>query len=336
MKEPPPYYVPVFTDACPQWIWEVVLVGYEAIPDYPVKSWREVRGWNDSLLMTESGGLAKIRPSDEYECLYKQMNIFPDIVFTLDFPTKMKRPQLKGDSLAKRMEEWKFPEPVKIRRVKKTVESAKIAMKMKPEIESLFEHEFELFGVIQGYDLNSIIYCTEEIYSLGYEFFGAGVVPTDPAFRGTTATSMLAIIRDIIGRKSWLHLLGVTDENILLRTKGLYDSFDSAYVSIQAKNAQLVHPDGTTSYIGRKIDERRKGSLKWFEFSPVHKEDYFILQEVNFVNYVTNLYRLGIITHGKEYHKKAEERVKKKIEERRRNNKAPFSTLESLDLGQIQ
>ena len=116
---------------------------------------------------------------------------------------------------------------------------------------------------------------------MGYRDYAFGVVTTSAGYRDVEPlTENLELVRKVIGKESWLHLLGVTDVNYLVKWKGLYDSFDSALCTITAKNALLLNEDGSTQKL-----------TKNHPLYPTKAEEYLRLQKINFTNYVKRRYK---------------------------------------------
>jgi len=284
-----PAFFPVYSGSSPEWKWESVLVMFEECPSSPNRHWRVEKGWDydNTVIMVESGGLARVKPKDQLECMKKQLRIFPDLTLTLDYPIKILRAD-KGRGGEQLLELVKMPEPQKMRRVQKTIESAKIAMKLKDELISQYEHYFEPVAVIQAYDTKSLIYATSEIYSLGYDFICSGGITTCSFMRKFVPTvRALKDIRDIVGKKVWIHMLGVTALDLLTRLEG-YNSFDSATASIEAKNAHLILPTWGTVTIGKNVGG---AGLKYHHLNPRNRDGYLKLQQINFENMVKRFER---------------------------------------------
>jgi len=299
---PKPYYTPVYTSGTPVWKHNFILVGFDTIPS----SGRFTKlpfDYDKTIIMVESGGYLSnesAKPLDQNECLIKQMRILPDLCFTLDFPIKAKA--AKG--VEERIAVKNLPEPVKRRAVERTIKNAKLAFELKDYIISQWEHEFEPVAIIQHYDHNSLVYASAELYSIGYEFFCAGGVATEASVRVMSEIyEILTTIRDVIGKECWIHLLGVSDVDIIKRVKNYIDSFDSSSLTMYAVYGGMMTEDGKSIGIGRKT--RSQGASKYVavkgqlsltgeiaDFGDRPKlgiedeKDLIKVQELNFQNYM--------------------------------------------------
>lgn len=315
---PKPYFLPVLAGSTPYWKHPSVLVSWDRLP--PVKQ-RLPYDYNKTLIMVESGGyLEDNKPSTQEECMMKQMRIHPDLCLVLDFPVKIKSVG-KGRELAERRRTFLLPESEKIKLIQKTIDSAKFAMEHKEKLEELWNHIFEPVAIIHSYDKKSLVWCTEELFSLGYEFFCIGGISTDVAARNVQdILSMLDIVRSIIGEGTWIHLLGITELRILKRvttnedqsnlssfmnsetndeddtkgfvellteTKDLVNSFDSASITWQAAYAKLILPDGSATSLGKG---RKALGERYADLYPRDASGYMKLQEINFSNFMEYLH----------------------------------------------
>lgn len=319
-----PYFLPCYTyRSTPIWDWATILMTFDCVPGKITHAIRKPWNPDKTLVIIESGGFAAVRPSGAEDCLKKQLRTFPDLCFTLDFPVKMKT-SIKGRgivrgrvcpycSLTLKKKEGVCPrcgskvsrvggktelvdltKPQKLRRIQQTINCAKEAMELRDEYRSMYEQQFDVMAVIQGYDLKSLVYCTAEMVSFGYDFFAFGIVTTDASARMKTPLTIIEgmhTVRDIIDKRAWLHLLGLTDVRWLLRLYGLYQSFDSATITIHSKNATMMMPDGSNVSLARNISDHGLSSAKHLQHKPVTLQDYLDLQRINFKNYITYLNR---------------------------------------------
>ena len=296
---PKPYFLPVLAGSTPYWKHPSILVAWSRIPLVRQKLPYD---YNKTLIIVESGGYLEEKPSTEEECLSKQMRIYPDLCFTLDFPVKVIARQ--KEKLEVRRSLYTLPESEKRKRVEMTIQNAKLAMEIKEKVQEIWNHVFEPMAVLHGYDKASLIHCTEELYSMGYEFFAMGTVPTDVGARHIPhIVSELELVRDIVGNKCFIHLLGITEVKVLKRVslssnqttlfgdddevsllkqaKNLIDSFDSATLTHMAVYAKLFTPDGKT------IDTKTNPNYK--HLYPTNRFEYQRLQELNFQNFIKYL-----------------------------------------------
>jgi hypothetical protein len=216
-----PLFTPVVDATVPQKIWdhEAILISYKK---NPIPDNRHVNR-KRQLIIVESGGFLTNAPKTPYECLMHQIRAFPDIVLTLDIPPK-------------RLQEKTGKEPTlqdKREAVRITNLNAKIALKLRERFIEEYDWNFELMGVIQSYDMRSMINSTYYLKDLDYGMYAFGSSPT----KGRTlidkelAIMYLKEIREIIGKEAWLHWLGVMSVGLLKEAKPYITSFDAASIT---------------------------------------------------------------------------------------------------------
>lgn len=328
--EPKPYFFPLYEEkSCPVFPSKCILLSFSntALNRLPSLD------YENCLIMIESGGLASVKPEDKYDCIKRQLRLKPDLVLSLDIPIKLSRqekgvkniitkcrvcgseikitklsasctniscnaiyPELVGLKDTKKFVQSNFEQ--KLSAVDTTIKNAKFLIEKRDEFVSSFDHNFEPVAVIQSFDTSSMIYCTEAMYSLGYNFFAFGGISVGSYLRRqilTTVIDSFVTIKDIIGKKSWLHALGITDIKVLKCIKNYIDSFDSAYISIQAKNAHLVRSNGRETKVATKGGVRSPEALLYDIYRKDRKGnltlDYKKLQLINFKNYTEKLKR---------------------------------------------
>jgi hypothetical protein len=281
-----PYFFPVYAGSTPAWKHPSILASYDIIP--PTRQ-KLPFNYEKTLLVVESGGYLETgKPESQKECIEKQMRIMPDLFLTLDIPTKIKGVG-RGRDLEERRKKFLMSEPEKKECVDETIRNAKIAMELKETVSELYNHPYEPMAVIQSYDKKSLVYCTEQLYSLGYEFYSFGGIPTDVSARNIPAIeSSVYLVRDIVGKGAWLHILGVADLDIIIRIKDAITSFDAASMTWYSTYASLIKPDGSAVRLGErgKITDSKHGHLY-----PKTTLGYLLLQEKNFENYLEFLHR---------------------------------------------
>jgi len=226
-----PYFFPLLKlPSTPVWKYPSILVAFDSIPKYMS---RLPLDYNATLIMVESGGYIPNPPSSPEECLQRQINVFPDLVLTLDYPVKKGR---GGD----------LPVKEKEKRVEKTIQNAKKAMELKNWVCGRYNRKFELVAVIQGYDIPSIRRCAMKMQSFGYEYYALGSVTTQASSRKLPEIKrVLGEVRDIIGKNAWLHILGVMDVNVLHPIKDYITSFDASTITQLATKGTGFREDGT-------------------------------------------------------------------------------------------
>ena len=79
--------------------------------------------------------------------------------------------------------------------------------------------------VIQGWDVDSYVYCARRLADLGASYFGLGSMIRRP--EGETV-KIIRRVRDIIGPDAHLHLFGVSSISKLAKVSRYVNSFDSA------------------------------------------------------------------------------------------------------------
>jgi queuine/archaeosine tRNA-ribosyltransferase len=293
-----PLFFPLFGSSTPFWPWKTIFVEFGYLPKTRQRDLRVHYKHGQTIVMVESGGLSVDHPHNQKQCLHLQSKVDPDLVLTLDYPVKPLKDH-KGycrncghiGSLYKFIDPYcpdcggeivkHIPLSMKKKRVEITVENAKLAMEWKPDFQNTYSWNFELVGVIQGFDRETTKWCAEQLHSFGYEFYAFG------AGKQKDTKERLGMVRDIIGQKSWLHLLGITEIDWLIELKGLYDSFDSATCTVEAKNARMI-----LSETGKSIDLRK--SKEYSYLVPEDNDGYLKLQMTNFRNYAGALNQKGI------------------------------------------
>lgn len=250
-----PYFFPLLSiKSTPIWKYPSVLVAFNSIPRYP---WRLSLNYDTTLIMVESGGYLTNSPSTPEICLDRQINVFPDLVLTLDYPVKKGR---GGD----------LPQKEKENRVDRTIRNARIAMELRDWEYERYNRELEPVAVIQGYDLQSIRRCAMEMQSFGYEYYALGSVTTQASSRKLPEIKrVLGEVRDIIEKDVWLHILGVMNIDVLLTIKDYITSFDASTITQLAVRGTGFREDGTLCKIPLSVHF-----------------DYIELQQTNFDNYL--------------------------------------------------
>jgi len=304
---PKPYFLPVYSNGSPIWKHPIILAAYTCMPNKIAKLPFD---YDKTLIVSESGGNLRPgqRPETSTDCLRAQFRAMSDIGLTLDFPTKLRMSMDKQEKI----EFLQSSDYERKKSLDKTIQCAEEAIQLKPQFESIFEHEMELMAVIQGWNLPSAIFCTNELASLDFNFYAFGLVSTVTSaatINQETILEELNWIRDIIGKKAWLHLLGTTNVNFLRLAKDLITSFDSARLSHYAAFGMALHEDG--SIISLKRDITQRGKSKYIQEKvksqelpvlcdreessllpiPSKGEDYRKIQEINYENFMKILNR---------------------------------------------
>ena len=110
-------------------------------------------------------------------------------------------------------------------------------------------------AINHAYDKRSLIFITEALLSLGYDFFGLSEAwVTYPTRKLSQEQEWYSITRDIIGKRSWLHALGWSGDAFLLKIGDYIESFDSATATLSAE----------TQMFSRKVESGSQAGLVRF------------------------------------------------------------------------
>jgi len=97
--------------------------------------------------------------------------------------------------------------------------------------------------IVQGWDLNSYLYCAMTYMNLGVKYIGIGsLVPhkSDPKF----TIKIVKEIRSAIGNNVWIHLFGIAGWTIINKMKSYINSVDTSTPMRAASNREIIFYDG--------------------------------------------------------------------------------------------
>ena len=281
---PKPFFMPLhdgFYDY--NYTWPIFLLAIDAV-QRTLKYKKE-----QHVVFTESGGITTEAPPDPYSCMAMQIQSKPDVVFALDFPMKKTR---AGIDLTPKTESEK------LKTMRWHIQYAKEAVRIKDWFVSEYEHDFEVCPIVQGWDDKSIAWCASEFAALECSFFAGGFYGITLADRAdfkrliVRSQERTILVRDIIGRKSWLHALGVTQTPLLVSLKKYITSFDSTKPIALAGYNRMTLEDGRDVYVGSRFGQKT-GGLAYSQFDyDVFETGEKGLSIVNFNNFVKYLYKV--------------------------------------------
>ena len=120
--------------------------------------------------------------------------------------------------------------------------------KITHEWEKRTKTSLQIVYVIQGWNIESIAFCAEEIAKLNARYYGLGSLARVPS---TEIEKRVHLIRKIIGEKPKLHLFAVSSLNTLKKIKNLVDSVDSSTASIMGAMKEVIDPVGRRMHINK-------------------------------------------------------------------------------------
>lgn len=208
-----PYFFPLFRKEVPVKHPTLLLpytVALDPVPYIPIDR-------DNTLTMVESGGYLEKAPSNPRTVLRNQLRVKPDLVLTLDLPMKKKGKGTDLSDVSVEEKEW---------RLRTTLRNAEYAMKEKWRMEISCNWQVELVGVIQGYDLTTVLQSTKMLSKMGFRYYALGAIPTKIGKERFEGVEWCKRVRQIIGEEAWLHVLGVGNVDVLEQIKAQIDSFD--------------------------------------------------------------------------------------------------------------
>jgi tRNA-guanine family transglycosylase len=103
------------------------------------------------------------------------------------------------------------------------------------------ESNTKIVYVIQGWNEESLAYCSEALAELDVDYYAIGSLL---ALQPQEIVSRVQLVRRIIGKKPKLHLFAVSNPAVLQKVRTLVDSVDSSSASIAGAMKEIMRPDG--------------------------------------------------------------------------------------------
>ena len=102
--------------------------------------------------------------------------------------------------------------------------------------------------VIQGWDCESLLYCSEALAKLNANYYALGSLLGLPP---EEIIGRVRLVRKIIGNRPKLHLFAVSNPLVISRVKSLIDSIDSSTASISGAMKEVITPSGDRRHINK-------------------------------------------------------------------------------------
>jgi len=171
---------------------------------------RKLLGISKEVILDSLGAtIAKARvssydPRGQRHILNLQLWLRPDYIVHKDYPLLNRNLSMKE----------------KKKLLEKTIRNAEIVVRLRDKFDLK-----NVIYVIQGWDLESMIYCTERYVNLGVDMYGLGssinVSPGELVRR-------LRAVRGVIGKKAYLHVFGALKPSHFHAIKEHVDSVDTS------------------------------------------------------------------------------------------------------------